>query len=41
VSVLLGKFRPVRLREELGTDPHVFYIRDYNPARYRATKGGV
>jgi molybdopterin-containing oxidoreductase family iron-sulfur binding subunit len=39
--VLLGKFHPFRLREEIGTDPHVFYIRGYNPARYRATKGGV
>lgn len=41
VSVLLGKFHPFRLREEIGTEPHVFYIRGYNPARYRATKGGV
>ena len=41
VSVLLGKFQPFRLREEIGTEPHVFYIRGYNPARYRATKGGV
>ena len=41
VSVLLGKFRPFRLREQIGTEPHVFYIRDFNPAHYEPTKGGV
>jgi len=41
VSVLLGKFRPFRLKEQLGTEPHVFYIRNYNPAEYRPIKGGV
>jgi len=41
VSVLLGKFRPFRLREQLGTEPHVFYIRNYNPAGYQPSKGGV
>jgi Fe-S-cluster-containing dehydrogenase component len=41
VAKLLGKFRPFRLREQLGTNPHVFYVRDFNPAQYRPTKGGV
>ena len=41
VSQLLGKFRPFRLREQIGTNPHVFYIRDYNPAHYQPSKGGV
>jgi len=41
VSVLLGKYRPFRLREYIGTEPHVFYIRSYNPGHYEATKGGV
>jgi molybdopterin-containing oxidoreductase family iron-sulfur binding subunit len=41
VSVLLGKFRPFRLREQLGTEPHVFYIRSFNPAGYQPTKGGA
>lgn len=40
-SRLLGKFRPFRLREQLGTGPHIFYIRDFNPAHYQPTKGGV
>jgi len=41
VSQLLGKFRPFRLREQFGTSPHIFYIRDFNPAAYVPTKGGV
>jgi molybdopterin-containing oxidoreductase family iron-sulfur binding subunit len=41
VNVLLGKFRPFRLREQLGTEPHVFYIRSFNPSEYPPTKGGV
>jgi molybdopterin-containing oxidoreductase family iron-sulfur binding subunit len=41
VSKLLGKFRPFRLREQIGTEPHVFYIRDFNPASYQPTKGGI
>jgi len=41
VSKLLGKFRSSRLRQELGTHPHVFYIRDFNPAESQPTKGGV
>ncbi|MBC8439412.1 MAG: 4Fe-4S dicluster domain-containing protein [Deltaproteobacteria bacterium] len=40
VRQLLGKFRPFRLREQLGTDPHVYYIRDFNPANYQPSKGG-
>lgn len=41
VSKLLKKFKPTRLREELGTEPKVFYIREYNPGRNSATKGEV
>jgi len=41
VSELLGKFRPFRLREQIGTSPHVFYIRSFNPAQYQPTKGGI
>jgi molybdopterin-containing oxidoreductase family iron-sulfur binding subunit len=38
---LLGKFRPFRLKEELGTRPKVYYIRDFNPADYHYKKGAV
>jgi Fe-S-cluster-containing dehydrogenase component len=41
VRQLLGKFRPFRLREQIGTEPHVFYIRDFNPANYQPSKGGI
>lgn len=41
IRQLLGKFRPFRLREQIGTSPQVFYIRGYNPAQYKASKGGV
>ena len=41
VRQLLGKFRPFRLKEQVGTEPHVFYIRDFNPASYQPSKGGI
>ena len=41
VSKLLNKYRPWRLKEHLGTEPKVFYIREFNPGNYPATKGSV
>ncbi len=41
VSKLIGKFRPFRLKESLGTKPKVFYIRDFSSASYQQTKGGI
>ncbi|MBW1812353.1 MAG: 4Fe-4S dicluster domain-containing protein [Deltaproteobacteria bacterium] len=41
VRQLLGKFRPFRLREQIGTEPHIFYIRNFNPANYQPSKGGI
>ena len=41
VSRLLGKFRPYRLKERLGTKPAVYYIRNFNPANYVSSKGGI
>jgi molybdopterin-containing oxidoreductase family iron-sulfur binding subunit len=41
VSKLLNKYRPLRLKEHLGTEPKVFYIRGFNPSNYRKTKGSV
>jgi molybdopterin-containing oxidoreductase family iron-sulfur binding subunit len=41
VSRLLGKFKPMRLKERLGTEPNIYYIRSFNPARYKRTKGGI
>ena len=41
VNQLLGKFRPFRLKEAVGTEPAVFYIRDFSAAGYPRTKGGV
>ncbi len=40
-SKLLAKYRPFRLKENLGTEPKVFYIRDFNPGSYGSTKGSV
>ena len=40
-SKLLAKYRPWRLKEHLGTEPKVFYIRDFNPGTYKSTKGSV
>ena len=41
VSRLLGKYKPSRLKEYLGTSPKVFYIRSYNRGAYESTKGSV
>ena len=41
VSRLLGKYRPARLKEHLGTSPKDFYIRSYNQGAYKSTKGSV
>mgnify|MGYP001560255964 CR=1 FL=1 len=41
VSKLLLKHRGWRLKEGLGTEPKVYYIRDFNPADYERTKGSV
>lgn len=40
-SKLLSKYRSWRLKEHLGTEPKVFYIRDFNPGAYNSTKGSV
>ncbi len=41
VSKILGKYRPWRLREHLGTEPKVYYVRAFNPGNYRRTKGSI
>ena len=41
VSKLIGKFKPTRLKESLGTKPSVYYIRDFSSASYPHSKGGI
>ena len=41
VNKLLGKYKPQRLREHLGTEPKVYYIRDFNPGNSRQDKGRI
>lgn len=41
VNEILGKYRPMRLREYLGTEPKVFYIRDFNAGNFQRSKGSV
>ena len=41
VRQLLGKYQPRRLKEHLGTEPKVFYIRTFNPAHYKGTTGSL
>lgn len=41
VNQLLGMFRGERLREELGTRPRVYYIREFCPCVYEPGKGMV
>jgi len=41
VNEVLGKFKSTRLKEDLGTEPKIFYIREFNRSTYKKTKGGV
>ncbi len=41
VTHLLKKYRPIRRKDHLGTEPSVFYIRNYNPALDQTMKGDV
>ncbi|MHC4635886.1 MAG: 4Fe-4S dicluster domain-containing protein [Planctomycetota bacterium] len=40
-SKLLAKYRPWRLKEHLGTEPKVFYVRSFNPSASERTRGSV
>ncbi|MHC4364006.1 MAG: 4Fe-4S dicluster domain-containing protein [Planctomycetota bacterium] len=40
-SKLLAKYRPWRLKEHLGTEPKVFYVRSFNPGASEPTRGSV
>jgi len=41
VNEILGKYKPMRLKEHLGTEPKVFYVRDYNPGNYKRSYGSI
>jgi molybdopterin-containing oxidoreductase family iron-sulfur binding subunit len=41
VSKLLAKYQSRRLKEHLGTEPKVFYVREFNPGASESTKGSV
>lgn len=41
VNQILGKYRSWRLKENLGTEPKVFYVRSFNPGAYQKTKGSI
>ena len=41
VSKILSKFHSWRLKEDLGTEPKVFYVREFNQGSYERTKGSV
>jgi molybdopterin-containing oxidoreductase family iron-sulfur binding subunit len=41
VSQILGKFRAMRLKEEFGTEPKVFYVRSYNTGTHESSKGSI
>jgi molybdopterin-containing oxidoreductase family iron-sulfur binding subunit len=40
-SKLLAKYRAWRLKEHLGTEPKVFYVRSFNPGATTSTRGSV
>jgi molybdopterin-containing oxidoreductase family iron-sulfur binding subunit len=41
VNQILGKFRSWRLKEDLGTEPKIFYVRSFNPGSHVSTKGSI
>ncbi len=41
VSKLISRYQPMRLRESLGTEPKVYYIRGFHPGSYKKTYGGL
>jgi molybdopterin-containing oxidoreductase family iron-sulfur binding subunit len=41
VNKILSKFNSWRLKEDLGTEPKVFYVREFNKGSYESTKGSV
>ena len=41
VNQILGKYRSWRLKEHLGTEPKVFYVRSFNAGNYKKTMGSV
>lgn len=41
VNKVLSKFHSWRLKENLGTEPKVFYVRNFNQGAYERTKGSV
>ncbi|UCE20504.1 MAG: 4Fe-4S dicluster domain-containing protein [Gemmatimonadota bacterium] len=41
VNQILSKFNSRRLKEDLGTEPKVFYVREFNQGSYEKTKGMV
>ncbi len=41
IHKLLGKYPSWRLKENLGTKPKVYYIRNYNPGATMSTKGSI
>lgn len=41
VSRILAMYHPMRLKEHLGTEPKVFYVRDFNPGGYKKTRGSI
>ncbi len=41
VNRILGKNHPFRLREELGTEPKIYYVKSFSAGIYEKTKGEV
>ena len=41
VTKLLSRYRPWTLKPHLGTEPRVYYIREFNPGNYPNTKGSI
>lgn len=41
INEILGKYKATRLKEHAGTEPKIYYVREFNPANYVKSYGSI